>query len=94
MKTFIKDKIIVRFKDNGIITKEEKYKSLLAVSRELDIEYFALRAVYLRNKKETKNQTYVKSLCELMDIIDNPEYFKIKLPKQNEQPIVEVPLGV
>ena len=73
------NKIVVKFMNDGIVTKETKYNSLMAVAKDLNIDYFHVRRVYLQStKKEIKKvQPYIKQLCEMMQILDNDEYFKM-----------------
>jgi hypothetical protein len=76
------NKIIVRFMNNNEVIKEIKYNSLKAVEKELNINYFHLYAVYMYSmkKKVRKMQPYILSLSKQLQIIDNPDYYTVKMP--------------
>ena len=81
MTKTLNDKLLVRIMDNDKIKSENKYNSLSAIAKDLNIDYFQLRQVYLQStKKQVKKvQPFIKQLCEKIIIIDNPEYYNINL---------------
>jgi hypothetical protein len=54
----------------------KKYKSIKEISKDLNIDYFQVRAVYVESKKPKKFlHPITKHLCDKYEIIDNPELF-------------------
>ncbi len=54
----------------------KKYKSIRDISKDLNIDYFQARAIYLESKTPKKFlHPITKHLCDKYSIIDNPEIY-------------------
>ena len=76
--------IVQIFDDKNCLLTTKQYKNLRCIEADYsNIDYSQLRGIYLQSMGKTKRKQhpYIKQLNEKMKIIDNPEYYTIKLPE-------------
>jgi hypothetical protein len=82
----MKNKLILQFVKDDIITKNKEYKSIMAISKDFpEIEYHQLREIYLISTKKVirKLQKFNANLYNKIRIIDNPDYYNCIKPNLN-----------